>query len=310
MKKTAYVPRWPPFTFGGVENPSIKESKVVIIPVPFDSTQSYRPGSRNGPESIIDASRYMELFDHETGFSPCDIGIHTMRGIEPARGSVEDSIDRIRQVVSEVLCDGKFPVLLGGEHTITIGAVSAAAHVWKDLRVLVLDAHCDLRNEYEGSKYSHACTNRRVSEMVGRHIVAGIRSCSEEEWEMIEARNLSFYFWKEGDRKNSLLNLGRAFNRALENPDQPLYLSIDLDVFNPSELPAVGTPEPSGPSYDDLLPFIRTLARKANLVGMDLVELTPIPNDDRSQFLAAKLVYKIIGYHFGPNHSRSAKETR
>ncbi len=295
----SYIPKWPPFTFGGLENPTLEDSRAVIIPVPFDSTASYLPGSRHGPESIIDASRYMELFDHETGWSPCEVGIHTMPGIEPCRGDVRETLNRVGRVVTEVLSAGRFPVVLGGEHSVTIGAVEAASRLCNRLRVLILDAHCDLRDEYEGSRFSHACTARRITETVSDVTGVGMRSCSEEEWSFLRTPGLNMHFWKDGDRKASVAKLAEVAADIKGSPD-PLYLSIDLDVFNPAEVPAVGTPEPSGPTYDDLLPLIKEVATRANLVGMDLVELTPIQGDHSSQFLAAKLLYKIIGYRFAP----------
>ena len=292
-----YTPRWPHFTFGGTPNPDLEDSRVVIIPAPYDSTASYRPGSRMGPEAIIDASRNMELFDIEMGSSPIEIGIHTMTGVEPSRGSPEETIRRIRNVVGEVLSGGKFPVLLGGEHTVSLGGVGAAAGYADELGVLVLDAHCDMRDEYEGSRYSHACTNRRVNEMVNNMVVAGIRSCSHEEWELIQREELKFFQWSEGDRESGLRNLETALDTAIEIGGE-WYLSIDLDVFSPSEMPGVSTPEPSGPLYDDILPFLKKFIRRVNLVGMDVVELTPIEGDVRSQFMAAKLIYKILAYTF------------
>lgn len=294
-----YIPRYPPFTYGGTENPRLEEASIVIIPVPFDSTASYRPGSRDGPESIIDASRYMELFDHETGWSPCAAGIHTMAGVEPCRGSVEQTLERVKEVVGEVFATEKFPVLLGGEHSLTIGAVSAAAAIWRDLHVVSLDAHCDLRDEYEGSRHSHACAMRRVLEVARKVTGFGMRSCSEEEWDLIREKGYDFHFWKEGDREASLKSLSAAAD-AVVRSRSPIYLTVDLDVLNPAELPAVGTPEPSGPSFDDILPLIRTIAGKRNLVGMDVVELAPIAGDNRSEFLAARLLYKVIAYHFRP----------
>ncbi len=297
-----YIPRYPPFTFGGLDNPTLEESRIVIIPVPFDSTASYRSGTRDGPESIIDASRYMELFDRETGWSPCEAGIHTAPGLEPSRGSVEQTLVRVRDAVTEVLAAGKFPVLLGGEHSITIGAVNAAADIWKDLHVVTLDAHCDLREEYEGSRHSHACTMRRVLDVARKVTGFGMRSCSEEEWDLIKEKGYEFYFWSEGDRTLSLRSLRKAI-RAISRIGSPIYLTVDLDVLNPAELPAVGTPEPSGPSFDDILPLIRTIARRENLVGADLVELAPIAGETRSEFLAARLLYKIIAYRFNPGRA-------
>jgi agmatinase len=290
-----YVPHWPPFTFGGVENPPMENSRAVVIPVPFDSTSSYRPGARNGPESIIDASRYMELFDHETGWSPVEIGIHTMEGIEPSRGNVEKTLDRVRSVTSEVIDSGRFPIVLGGEHSISVGAVAAAARRWKDLSVVILDAHSDMRDEYEGSRYSHACSTMRISELVDSLEVFGNRSCSEEEWELIRDRGLPFHFWRDDDHRGSVDEMMASVTEIAAR-GRPLYLSIDLDVINPSEMPAVGTPEPSGPSYDDLLPVLRRLGPE--LVGLDVVELTPIPGENRSQFMVAKIIYKILAYRF------------
>ncbi|MBU7004683.1 MAG: agmatinase [Theionarchaea archaeon] len=295
---TEYTPKWPPFTYGGVENPALDHAGVVVIPIPYDSTASYRQGSRMGPESIIDASRYMELFDIETGWSPVEIGIHTLSGVEPSRGSPEETISRIRRTVGEVLSLSKFPVLLGGEHTVSLGGVQAAGEFAEKLGVVVLDAHCDLRDEYEGTKFSHACTNRRISEIADSLVVAGTRSCSEEEGELIQNEKLDFFHWTEGNREKGLENLQRALD-FITDIGGTWYLSIDLDVFSPAEMPGVSTPEPSGPLYDEVLPFLRELARGVNLIGMDVVELTPIEGDVRSQFMASKLVYKVLAYAFG-----------
>lgn len=292
-----YVPKWPPFTFGGIENPSLEEARVAMVPVPFDSTSSYRSGARKGPEAIIDASRYMELFDHEMVWSPVEVGIHTMTGVEPSRGDVKETIARVKLTAGEILKAGKLPVVLGGEHSISIGAVGAAAEIWKDLEVIILDAHADMRDEYEGSRFSHACSTRRISELVDNVSVFGVRSCSEEEWELVRKGRPSVHFWREGDPGGSadevVAGIGEIAARG-----KPLYLSIDLDFLNPSEMPAVGTPEPSGPSYDDLIRALRAMGG-AGLVGMDLVELAPIPGDDRSQFTAAKIIYKVLSYLYG-----------
>ena len=295
-----YAPKWPPFTSGGMVNPPIDEARVVVIPAPYDPTASYRPGSRRGPESIIDASRYMELFDLETKWSPVEMGIHTMTGVEPSRGDPRETLGRIRLTVGEVLSLGKFPVLLGGEHTVSLGGVEAALEHAEDLGVIVLDAHCDLRDEYEGTKLSHACTNRRISELTSDLVVAGVRSCSDEEWELISGENLGFHIWTEGDRKTAMENLDAALKAVLDRGGN-WYLSIDLDFFSPAEMPGVSTPEPSGPLYDDVLPILKKLARGVNLIGMDVVELTPIDGDVRSQFMAAKLIYKVLAYAFSPS---------
>lgn len=299
MTQDKYVPRWPPFTFCGVRNTPLQEAKAVIVPVPFDSTQSYRPGARYGPESIIDASRFMELFDHELECSPVDVGIHTMSGVEPVRGNARKTIDRVSTVLSELFRKGKLPIVLGGEHTVSVPVTFSAKEVHEDLGVLCLDAHSDLRDSYEGSSFSHACTVRRMWEATPNLTVVGVRSCSREEWDLIRENDLMVHFWKEGQpRRPNLKSMDGALESVLSEPERPLHLSIDLDVFNPADLPAVGTPEPSGPHYDDLLPRIRRIVQECNLVAVDMVELNPIQGDNRSQFLAARLIYKILGYLF------------
>jgi agmatinase len=297
----SYIPKWPRFTFCGIENPPMEDSEVIMVPVPFDSTQSYRTGSRNGPESVIDASRYMELYDHQLGWSPVDVGIHTHPGVEPVRGDAERTLKRVEGVVSALLSEGKFPVVVGGEHTISVGCVSAAKRIWEDLSVICLDAHCDLRDQFEGSRFSHACTSRRILDLTPDLAILGPRSCSEEEWDFIQERGVNVSFWREGDAGYMV----REIERVTETQKGPVYLSVDLDVLNPSDLPAVGTPEPLGPSYGDMVKILKRAVEALDIVGVDFVELTPIPGDTRSQFLAAKLIYKLIGLRFQPHSAHS-----
>ena len=290
--------RWPPFAFAGLDYPDLEEAKVIIVPVPFDSTSSYRAGSRNGPERIIEASRYMELYDRETDWSPCDVGIFTTTGIEPVRGSVELTLERVKSEVLHLLRRDKLPVLLGGDHSITIGGVAAASSVFPNLGVVVLDAHCDLRQSYEGSGFSHACTVRRILDITEKVVVLGARSCSSEELDEVRRGAVSVHFWDECDPEGSQLRMEEAVRSTTWIKSSPLYLSIDLDVLDPSQMPGVGAPEPGGMSYGGILKVLRLLCSEGNVVSLDVTELTPIPGDVRSEFAAAKIVYKFIGYRF------------
>ncbi len=306
MKKLN-IPRWPPFAFAGLDSLEPEEARIVVVPVPFDSTSTYRTGSRNGPERIIDASRYMELYDRETGWSPCDVGIHTSTGIEPVRGSVEQTLSRIKATTLDLLRRQKFPVLLGGDHSITIGGVAAAKEAFPDLGVVTLDAHCDLRESYEGSKFSHACTMRRILELTDKVLILGARSCSLEEWEDIQRDEILVSFWDESDPWGSQTRVEEALKTTPWIRSSPVYLSIDLDVLDPSELPAVGAPEPGGMSYGGALRVLRLLCSLADVVSIDMTELTPIPGDVRSEFFAAKLLYKFIGYRFKKESAKSER---
>lgn len=272
-----------PRTFLGVANDS-KKAKYVILSAPYDSTASYGVGQRHGPHAIIEASRQVELYDVELGRDvSSEVGIYTHDELECDRGNPERNCKFVQEAVEEVLKAGKIPILLGGEHSVSAGAFAAFASKGKGISVLQLDAHADMREDYEGTKYDHACAMRRCRENF--HAVSvGIRSYSKEEAEVIKKQKLDIY--------------GSDFNPAeiVRKLKDEVYITIDLDAFDPSEVPAVGTPEPGGLRWKQVCELLREVCAKKKVVGFDVVELAPIPGNLVSDFLAARLVYKIIGY--------------
>jgi len=285
----------PPYNFAGLDSSrsGFEASRFVVLPVPYEQTTTFGGGTRSGPEAIIRASRELELWDDRLGTEPANAGIHTMPALEPSAAGPSEMVARICRAVGDL--EGKIPILLGGEHTVSVGAVQAIAGRFPDLVAVVLDAHADLRDEYHGSPYSHACATRRISEVVPV-VQAGVRSFSKEEaefirerdWPMVPARNI------RADTEWISEVVGRIKGR-------PVYLSIDLDALDPGIMPAVGTPEPGGMSWSDITSLTREIARHADIVAFDVVELAPIPALIAPDFLAARLIYHIIGYiAFGP----------
>jgi agmatinase len=275
-------------SFLGVQS-SYEDASVVIIPAPYDATTTYAPGARFGPRAILEASQELELYDREFGEEVAEeLGIHTQEPI-----TVWDLPDRMRsEVHSRVagcLDDGKLPFMLGGDHSLTLGAVQAAAERFPDLVVVQLDAHADLRDEYHGNPLNHACVGRRILEHAPL-VQAGIRSLCQEE----------ALFLKQSDRCTS------AFRETLSDDPQwwptqmerlrgrPAYLTVDVDVLDPTVMPATGTPEPDGLAWIELVDLIRILCREAHIVAADCVELMPIPGLHAPDFAAAKLIYKTI----------------
>lgn len=276
------------------EYSSFKKSKVSILQVPYDKTTTYIHGTSNGPSAIIDASRYLELFDDEINMETYKVGIHTMEPLDVALLSSEDMVEKVRASASELLKSNKFPVMLGGEHSISVGAVKAFKEVYPNLSVLHLDAHCDLRDEYFGSKLNHGCVARRISEICPI-VQVGTRSMSKEEKDFLttqangKVKNTSVY---------DILENPMWKDMATKSLSENVYVSIDLDVFDPSLVPSVGTPEPGGIGWYETLDLLRDVSKDKKIVGFDVVELCPLPGQVSSDFLAAKLIYRLLGYTF------------
>jgi agmatinase len=292
---TRYTPM-PPENFGGLpdEHSQYATSRAVIFPVPLERTTSYEHGTRNGPAAILAASRNMELYDEELELEPYkEIGIHTLPAIDTSDGTLDEVISEIFTAQLGLLEDGKFTVALGGEHSLTPPLVSATAKKFKDLSVLQIDAHADLRDEYHGNPASHACAMRRVVEVCPA-VQVGIRSLSVEEAQAIPHLNTSIYWAKDIARAP----LKSWIAKVLADLSPNVYLTIDLDGFDPAFVPATGTPEPGGLDWMQVTSLIRAVADHKKIVGMDVVELLPQPGDHASDFLAAKLVYKCLGYIF------------
>lgn len=275
------------YAFMGYQSP-IQESKIAIIPVPYDGTTSYKGGTRNGPHAIITASRQVELYDIELKKElAAEIGIHTYDEIEPDLSSPEKTVKKIKDITQEALEKKQFPIVLGGEHTVALGAIKACAEKHGEISVLHIDAHADLRESYEGTKYNHACVMRRVQDITKKTVSIGIRSMCKEEAEFIKKQKIEMQYGSEINTKKVLANLS-----------DKVYITFDLDGLDPSEAPAVGTPEPGGLRYNKILELIKEVAQKKNIVGFDINELSPIAGENRTEFLAAKLTYKMLNYIF------------
>ena len=285
---SSYV--WQTFLDTPPEEHDYESAQLVVIPIPYDGTTSFRTGSRYGPAAIIDASRHLEDFDVELGCDPSASGIFTMPELTPDASGPERVVEQVRAAVEETLRRDKTPVLIGGEHTIATGAVRACADKYGDLSVLYLDAHADLRESYMGTEWGHASVARRISE-VCPIVEVGVRSISEEEFQFAQCeQRVNIHFWPaEGDEQC----LHDAVCRQLS---ANVYLSIDLDVMDPSIMPAVGTPEPGGMSWWDTVRLIRAVSRNSSIVGFDLVELSPEEGPVACSSTAARLAYKVMGY--------------
>lgn len=266
-----------------------KTSRVTIIPVPYDATTSYIGGTSKGPAAIIDASSHMELYDEELGEETCRIGIHTMMPLPVGDKTSETMLRMVSGAVAQNLPPDKLPVIVGGEHSISLAPVRELIKRYPRLSVLQLDAHADLRDSYEGAPFSHACVGRRISELCPL-VQAGIRSMSQEEADFKRSSPVITVFdhqVKQGDK---------VLEDVIQHLTDDVYLTVDLDVLDPAIMPATGTPEPGGMSWYEIIRLIRTLCRQKRVVAFDVVELCPQPGNVAPDFLAAKLIYRIMGY--------------
>ncbi len=283
----------PPRNFAAISSPysDRKNSRVVVLPVPYDSTTDWRSGARDGPQAIIDASRYLELYDLELDREIYQIGIHTLPEIQPEMASPEHMIQRVYRVAKELLDEDKTLLMLGGEHSLTLGMVKAHRERCETLSVLQLDAHADLRDSYLGTKFSHATVMRRVHELCPI-VPVGIRSLSQEEQKFIAETGIEPFYAKD------FISAGDSIARIIASLSSEVYITIDLDVLDPSIMSAVGTPEPGGIGWYELLGLLYEVAKSRHIAGFDLVELCPGEGPLSCAFLAAKLAYKLIGYIF------------
>jgi len=282
-----------PSIFGGAtaDPPEYDSARVVVLPVPFDRTTSYVPGTRNGPREIIQASSHMELWDEELQMDVHDVGIYTLPEMELPFGEMAGVMAEIERVAAEVLDGGKFLVTLGGEHSITPPLVAAAARRHRGLHVLQLDAHADLRDSYMGTPHNHACAMRRCLDHAPVTQV-GIRSLSTEEARAIPSLKTTVFF--DHDMRRD----ARWVDRVVASLGDPVYVTIDVDGFDPAIMPSTGTPEPGGLSWYEALDLLRAVFAQRTVVACDVVELCPIPSLVAPNFLCAKLVYKMLGYRF------------
>ncbi len=282
--------------FGGLsaEFTNFDKAKVVILPVPFDATSTWIKGADKGPEALIAASANMELFDINSDSEVYKIGIHTADAVHE-RKSPEKMVKEVQSTVTQWLKKKKFPVILGGEHSVSIGAINAMAEYYKDkdLTILQFDAHADMRQSYEGTKYNHACVMARAAE-VAPIVQVGIRSMSIEESHDIQDGRV-FYADVVTDTTNKTW-MYDFLNKLTKN----VYITIDLDAFDPSIMPATGTPEPGGLKWYPTLELLRKVNENTNIVGFDVVELCPMKYNKAPDFLAARLVYHLLTYKFSP----------
>ena len=267
-------------------------AKAVVIPFGLEASVSYGGGTADGPEALIKASHQVELFDEELWCEAfADYGVATLR--EPAIAqNMSAALEQLELLVTNVLNSQRFPLVLGGEHSITSAAIRPFARRYEDLVILHFDAHADLRDGYDGEHYSHAAALRRCLDFAHVELVSlGIRNISAEEIPFLEANRQRIHIHWARDKKNWSLD---DILQPLRG--RPVYLTVDLDGFDSSLMAATGTPEPGGLFWDDVLPVIRATANTATIVGADICELAPRPELHACDFLAAKLAYKILNY--------------
>src|SRR3954471_3215845 len=280
--------------FGGTTptTTDFANARVVILPIPLDRTTPYVPRTRNGPHEILVASSHMELWDEETQTDVHSIGIFTLPEIEFPFATMEEVVAEIERVANEIVRRGKFPVFLGGEHSITPPLVAAVAKKHKNLSVLQLDAHADLRRDYMGTPHSHACAMRRTLKYA-KTTQVGIRSLSTEEAADVTSLNTTIFY------DYNMRNDPNWMDRVVDSLTENVYITIDVDGFDPAIMPATGTPEPGGLSWYEGLTLLRKVIEQRNVVGWDIVELSPMGGNVAPNFLCAKLIYKILAYRFG-----------
>ena len=278
-----------PRTFGGMPPVSLNEARVLVLPIPLDRTTSYVPGTRYGPREIINASVQTELWDEELSVDFSDVGILTLPEMELPFADQRQAIAEIERVARRLVARDKFLVALGGEHSVTPPLVKATAERHPGLSVLQIDAHADLRESYLGSPDSHACAMRRAL-AYARCTQVGIRSISQTESEALPGLATTIFY------DVSMRNDPQWIDRVVDTLADTVYVTIDCDGLDPAVMPAVGTPEPGGLSWHELLALLRAVFSRRQVVGADLVELCPIPGMVAPNLTAARLVFKLVAY--------------
>ncbi|CAB5079124.1 Agmatinase (EC [Olavius algarvensis associated proteobacterium Delta 3] len=277
--------------FGGVDVPDVgfEAARIVILPLPYERAPSYGTGSQEGPEYLLQASAQLERLDEETLIDWTTLGLHT-RTPPFLSHDPQTAVDQIHTQARKVLETGKFLLSLGGDHAVSIGLVRAAAEIYENLGVLQIDAHADLRNEWNGSRFNHACAMRRVVEMVRGDVVpVGIRSFSPEDYEVMQHCGLHPVYAHEIDPLDDTW-----IDRVIDRLPETVYLTLDLDGLDPSVIPGTGTPEPGGLSYRQAVRLIQRLGRDRRVVASDITELAKIEGTQVSELAAAKLATKMM----------------
>lgn len=288
----------PPDNFLGLESEfsDPRRAAVLILPVPYEATTSYGGGTRNGPAAIIEASRTVELYDHVGDDEPYRIGVATLPPLALTGAGPEAAMRELRRAYAEIAGRGRFVIALGGEHTISSAPIlewaSRLRKKGRRLSVLQLDAHGDLRDTWEGTRYSHACVMRRVADHVNL-VQVGIRAIAPEERRLMRRRpdSITTIFAEEMDGSEQWID------RAVEALGGDVYITIDVDFFDPSLIPSTGTPEPGGGQWYPALRLLDRVFRRRRVLAADVVELAPVPGLHAPDFVVAKLVYKLIAYH-------------
>ena len=280
--------------FLGYDADQKKNPKVIVVPFGLEKTVSYGCGTRNGPKEIIKASHQVELFDEELNKEPYrEIGIKTIKPFL-IKKKIEQALEQLSSINKKIISDNKFPMVFGGEHSITPGSIKPFVDKYDEITLLHFDAHADLRESYKGEKYSHASAIKRCLDFKNVKVVSfGIRNLSQPEMDFYNNnKNRIKIFWGKDKKKWDLSLLENLFR------NKTTYITFDVDGFDSSIMPATGTPEPGGLLWEEVLPIIKKVCQVSNVVGADINELAPIKNFDSYNFLVAKLAYKILAYSF------------
>ena len=280
--------------FLGIDAIQRIENKVVVVPFGLEKTVSYGGGTKNGPKEIIKASHQVELFDEELNKEPYkNIGIKTIKPFI-LKKEIRKALEQLSDINKKIIRDNKFPLVFGGEHSITPAAIKPFAKKFDQLTLLHFDAHADLRESYQGEKFSHASAIKRCLDFKNVNVVSfGIRNLSKSEMEFYnENRDRIQFFWSKDKNNSDLSQIEKFFK------NKTVYITFDVDGFDASIMPATGTPEPGGLMWDDVLPIVKKVCQISNIVGADINELAPIKNFNSYNFLVAKLAYKILAYTF------------
>ena len=276
--------------FAGIadEHAKLDSAKIVLIPVPYDGTSTWQKGASKGPEALLEAAQNMETYDVETDTEVYKQGIHIAPAIDQTN-SPEDVVKAVYAAAKDFIKRNKFVTIIGGEHSASIGSIRAFNELFEDLTVLHIDAHADLRKEYNGSKYNHACAAYEASQTTNL-VQVGIRSMDALEKTIIDEDKTFFAHEMAQDEY--------WVDNVIEACTENVFITFDLDALDPSILPATGTPEPGGLFWYETMDFLKRLFEEKNVVGFDLMELCPHENDKTSDYLAAKLYYKMLSYKF------------
>ncbi len=280
--------------FLGLDAQQKKNSKVIVVPFGLEKTVSYGAGTKNGPKEIIKASHQVELFDEELNKEPYkDIGIKTIKPF-PIKKEIKEALNQLSNINKKIIDEDKFPLVLGGEHSITPGSIKPFTNKFKHLTLLHFDAHADLRDSYQGEKFSHASAIKRCLDFKNVSVVSfGIRNLSKPEMDFYNKNGKRVHiFWSKDKNIFNISEIEKFFK------NKTVYITFDVDGFDASIMPATGTPEPGGLLWEDVLPIIKKVCQVSNVVGADINELAPIKNFNSYNFLVAKLAYKILSYTF------------